>query len=74
MDPAELEAAALKLAPGERARLAQKLLASLETLSDAENARLWEEEAERRNAELDDDPSTARPGPDVLREARARIR
>jgi hypothetical protein len=36
----ELEAEALKLAPGARARLAERLLESLETMSDEENARL----------------------------------
>ena len=41
----ELETEALKLAPAARARLAEKLLESLETLSDEENAQLWAEEA-----------------------------
>ena len=49
----ELEAAALKLDAKARARLAERLLSSLETLSDAENAQLWAEEAQRRDAELD---------------------
>jgi hypothetical protein len=44
----ELEAEALKLAPAARARLAERLLESLETLSDEENARLWADEAQRR--------------------------
>ena len=37
----EIEAKALKLDPQARTRLAKKLLESLETLSDAENERLW---------------------------------
>jgi putative addiction module component len=45
----ELEVEALKLPPKDRARLAEKLLHSLETLSDEENARLWAEEAQRRD-------------------------
>lgn len=49
MSTGELEVEALKLAPQERARLAEKLLESLENLSDDENARLWAEEAERRD-------------------------
>ena len=44
----ELEAAALKLEPKARARLAERLLDSLEHLSPDENARLWAEEAQRR--------------------------
>ena len=48
----ELETEVLKLNPACRARLAGKLLNSLETLSEAEVERLWVEEAERRNEEL----------------------
>lgn len=69
----ELEAAALRLDPRSRAQLAQRLLRSLETLSEAENEQLWIEEAERRDAELDADPSLARPAEDVLRDARAKL-
>jgi hypothetical protein len=47
----EIEAEALKLAPQARARLAEKLLESLETLSDQENEALWAEEADRRDAD-----------------------
>ena len=49
MSTEELEVEALKLALQERARLAEKLLESLENLSDDENAKLWAEEAERRD-------------------------
>ena len=45
----ELEAEALKLDPQNRARLAEKLLASLEDLSEEETALLWAEEAARRD-------------------------
>ncbi len=69
----ELEAAALKLDSKARARLAESLLASLETLSDAENAQLWAEEAQRRDAELDKDAGMARPAAEVLRDARSRL-
>ena len=40
MDLEQLEVEALKLNPRARAKLAEKLLQSLETLSDAENERL----------------------------------
>jgi hypothetical protein len=73
MDLSDLEAEALKLDPSDRARLAEKLLASLETLSEDENERLWAEEAARRDAELDADPSRGRPAADVFRGARARL-
>ena len=49
----ELEAEAMKLDPKARARLAGKLLESLENLSEEENTRLWAEEAQRRDAEMD---------------------
>jgi len=70
----EIEAEALKLDPKARARLAEKLLESLETLSDQENERLWAEEAERRDADWDSAPGTAVPAADVLRNARAKLK
>ena len=70
----ELEAQALKLDPRARARLAGKLLKSLEDLSDEENAQLWAEEAARRDADLDAHPRSGRPADEVLRDARARLK
>ena len=69
----ELEAEALKLTPEARARLAGKLLESLEGLSEKENQRLWAEEAARRDADLDASPGKARPADDVFRDARSRL-
>jgi Putative addiction module component len=69
----ELEAEVLKLGPQARARLAERLLASLESLSDEENAQLWGEEAERRDASWDAGGEVGRPAADVLRDARARL-
>jgi putative addiction module component len=74
MSTEELEIEALKLAPRDRARLAERLLQSLETLSDEENARLWAEEAERRDGAWDADPSIGRPAGDVFFDARARLK
>jgi hypothetical protein len=48
----ELAAEALKLDLDDRAALAEKLLLSLDLVSDAENERLWFDDAERRQAEL----------------------
>ena len=67
----ELEAEALKLDPKARARLAGKLLESLENLSEEENTRLWAEEAQRRDAEMDVNPGSSCSAAEVFREARA---
>jgi putative addiction module component (TIGR02574 family) len=71
MTIADLESKVLELDPKERARLAQRLLESLEALSGKEIEALWLAEAERRDQQLDQDPSRAIPGADVLREARS---
>ena len=70
----ELEAEALKLDPKARARLAGKLLESLENLSEEENARLWAEEAQRRDAEMDVNPGSSGSAAEVFREARAKLK
>jgi len=70
----ELEAAALQLDPQARARLAGRLIESLENLSPDENAKIWIEEAVRRDAELDADAGTGREVADVLHDARARLK
>jgi hypothetical protein len=74
MSTEELEVEALKLAPQDRARLAEKLLHSLESLSDDENAKLWAEEAQRRDQAWDADPTMGRHAADVFRDARARLK
>lgn len=70
----EIESAALKLAAADRARLAERLLESLEQLSDEENAKLWAEEAIRRDKEWDADPTAGRPAQDVMRDAFAKLK
>jgi putative addiction module component len=74
MSTEELEVEALKLAPQDRARLAKKLLESLENLTDDENAKLWAEEAERRDQAWDADATMGRPAADVFRDARVRLK
>jgi hypothetical protein len=74
MNPEELKAEALGLAPEARARLAHALLASLEDLSEAEIESLWVEEAIRRDKEFDNDRIPLRRAEDVLKEARAKLR
>jgi putative addiction module component (TIGR02574 family) len=74
MSTEELESEALKLAPQERARLAEKLLESLENLSEDENAKLWADEAIRRDQAWDADPGMGRPAAEVFGDARARLK
>ncbi len=69
----ECEAQALKLHPKERAALAEHLIASLDALDDAENERLWLEEAARRYQEYKNGSMAARSADDVLRDARSAI-
>ena len=70
----ELEAAALQLNPNARAKLAQRLLNSLEVLSDAEIERLWADEALRRDEEWDTGEASSKPAEEVLRDARSQVR
>jgi hypothetical protein len=70
----ELETEALKLAPAARARLAERLLASLEGLSDEENARLWGDEAQRRDDAWEANGNAGNAAADVFREARAGLK
>ncbi len=69
----ELESEAMKLDPKARARLAGKLLESLEALSEKENERLWAEEAKRRDSDSDSEQDGDRSADDVLRDARGRL-
>lgn len=73
-DLKECEDHASRLAPKERAALAEHLIASLDALDDAENERLWLEEADRRYQEYKKGNIQARPTADVLRDARSAIR
>lgn len=74
MSREEIEAEALKLEPAARARLAEKLLESLEHLTEEENARIWAEEAKRRDEAWDRNPGEGRPAEDVHRDVRARLK
>ena len=69
----ELEAEALRLDPKGRARLAGRLLESLDELTPDENAQIWAEEAERRAAAVESAKLSLRPANAVFRDARARI-
>ena len=73
MTTEQVENEALRLKPEARAELAEKLLRSLEDLSDEDIQRLWIEEAVRRNAEFDSGTASMRDAEDVFEYARARI-
>ena len=69
----DFEAAVLQLDPKACARLAAKLLHSLEELSDEDLIPVWTEEAQRQDADLDADPDAGALAGDVFREARLRL-
>ena len=73
MTTEQVESEALKLEPKARAELAEKLLRSLEDLSEEEIERLWVKEAIRRDAELDSGSASMRDAEDVFRDASARF-
>lgn len=70
--PQELEAAALTLPLRDRARLAQRLLESLDEDGEVEQA--WAAEVERRLDVHDRGQVQAIPGEEVFAKARARLR
>ena len=70
----QIERQLLKLDSRSRAKLAERLLHSLDELSEAENEQLWAQEALRRHQELSRVEAKARPANEVLREARARLK
>ena len=69
----EIEAVALTLVPKDRARLAGRLLRSLEDLSEEENEMIWAEEAERRDSSWTP-ADRSRTAKGVLRRPRAKLR
>jgi Putative addiction module component len=73
MNNEQVENEALKLKPEAHAELAEKLLRSLEDLSDEEIRQLWAEEAVRRDAKIDSGAVSMRDAEDVFKDARARI-
>jgi putative addiction module component (TIGR02574 family) len=67
----QLEAAVLQLPASERARLAERLIASLD--EDAELELEWRTEAERRDDEITSGQTAGIPLDSVLDSARARV-
>ena len=64
-----LEAEALQLSPGERARLIERLITSLDIDPAVEEA--WAAEVERRNAEVESGAVSLLPGPETLAKLKA---
>jgi putative addiction module component (TIGR02574 family) len=66
-----LEAEVLKLAPADRSHLLERLIASLD--SDPEVEEAWEREADRREAELESGSVAAVPGHEAMARLRAKL-
>jgi putative addiction module component (TIGR02574 family) len=70
----EVESKALKLSPKERARLAQRLISSLDRERDVDAEQLWLREAERRLAQIKSGEILAIPADKVIKKARSSLR
>lgn len=68
----QLEAEALQLPASERARLAERLIASLD--QEADHEQVWAAEVQRRLADLQAGRVQTIPAADVISAARARLR
>lgn len=66
-----LEAEVMQLAPVERSHLLERLIASLDSDPEVEDA--WEREADRREAELGSGSISAVPGPEAIARLRAKL-
>lgn len=67
-----LEAEVLKLPAAERARLVERLIASLDADPEVEEA--WAAEVERRQADLESGAARLVPGPETLAKLKAEFR
>jgi putative addiction module component (TIGR02574 family) len=74
MDTTTIEREALHLPLSERAKLAHKLLLSLEELSEPEMTEVWLDEAERRAMEIYQGLVQLIPAEEVSRKARALLK
>lgn len=72
MTTAKLAKEALSLPPKSRAKLAEKLLESLDVSKQRENDALWAEEAENRLDAFEQGKLQAIPGPEVFRKLKCR--
>jgi putative addiction module component (TIGR02574 family) len=72
MTTAKLAKEALSLPPKSRAKLAEKLLESLDDSEQRKNDALWAEEAENRIDAFEQGKLQAIPGPEVFKRLKAR--
>lgn len=70
MNDEQLESEVMKLGLNARARLAEKLILSLDAPSEEENVRLWVAEAERRLKDLREGRAKEIPAEEVFHRAR----
>ena len=70
----KLEGDALKLPARSRARLAERLIMSLEETADPHAEQAWQDEVERRSVELKGGKVTGIPAGKVFKKARAALR
>ena len=73
MSDEQLDAEIMKLDLDARARLAEKLILSLDVPSDKENLHLWVVEAERRLRDLREGRAKEIPAEEIFRRARQAI-
>lgn len=66
-----LEAEVLQLAPADRSRLFERLIASIDADNEVEQA--WEQEADRRESELESGTVVTVPGQQALARLRAKL-
>jgi hypothetical protein len=69
-----IEKQLMKLDPDSRAKLASKLLSSLDELSEEENEKLWAQEAFQRHEDLLRGKAKSRSVDVALKSARAQLR
>ena len=74
MTTKDIESAALRLTPRARARLASKLLASLDGKPDPDAEQAWYDEAERRAKDCAEGRVQTIPAEEVFRKLRAKLR
>jgi len=74
MTAKNVEAAALQLTGRQRARLAARLIASLDKTRDAGARAAWAEEAMRRDKACRQGRYAAKPAKDVIEQLRSRLR
>ena len=70
----DLESKLMKLSAQERARLAERLISSLDQEADPEAESLWIQEAERRLDELESGSVAGIPADRVFKKARSTLR